>query len=184
MAVRVGDELSAWEPVSPRVPQGSVLGPPLFLIFLNDMPAITTNTTMLFADDSKLIRKVRSPETIQSVLNSLSQWTHVWQMKINESKCSVLHIGKDNPKWNHTMCNSPLQGIEKERYLGVVYQLVIPFVGKKIHEKLLEKHITSWIIRNVVSGKPEVLIPFYKAFVRPHLEYAVQMWAPTARHGN
>ena len=54
MAVRVGDELSAWEPVSPRVPQGSVLGPPLFLIFLNDMPAITTNTTMLFADDSKL----------------------------------------------------------------------------------------------------------------------------------
>ena len=105
-------------------------------------------------------------------------------MKFNESKTSVLLIGKDNLKWNHTMCNSPLQGVEKERDLGVVYQLVIPFVGKKIYEKLLEKHITSWIIRNVVSGKPEVLIPFYKAFVRPYLEYAVQMWAPTARHGN
>ena len=47
-----------------------------------------------------------------------------------------------------------------------------------------EKEMTSWIIRNVVSRKPEVLIQFYKAFVRPHLEYAVQVWAPTARHGN
>ena len=44
--------------------------------------------------------------------------------------------------------------------------------------------MTSWIIRNVVSRQPEVLIPFYKAFVRPHLECAVQVWAPTARHGN
>ena len=44
--------------------------------------------------------------------------------------------------------------------------------------------MTSWIIRNVVSRKQEVLIPFYKAFVGPHLEYAVQVWAPTARHGN
>ena len=46
------------------------------------------------------------------------------------------------------------------------------------------KQMRSWIIRNVVSRKQLVLIPFYKAFVKPHLEYAVQVWAPTARHGN
>lgn len=67
MAVSVGDELSAWETVSSGVPQGSVLVALLCLIFLNDMPAITTNTTMLFADDPKLIGNVRSSETIQSV---------------------------------------------------------------------------------------------------------------------
>ena len=68
MAVRVGDESSSWEPVLSGVPQGSVLEPLLFRLFMNDMPAITctTNTTMLFADDSKLKGNARSPETIQS----------------------------------------------------------------------------------------------------------------------
>ena len=44
--------------------------------------------------------------------------------------------------------------------------------------------MTSWIIGNVVSRKPELLIPFYKALVRLHFEYTMQVWAPTARHGN
>ena len=55
MSVHVGDELSTWEPVLSGVPQGPVLGPLLFLLFINNMPAITTNRTTLFADDSKLV---------------------------------------------------------------------------------------------------------------------------------
>ena len=84
------------------------------------------------------------------------------------------------------MGHTPLQVVEKDRDLGVVVsagdtlcweEQIRGMIGKA-------KQMTSWIIRNVVSRKPEVLIPFYKAFVRPHLEYAVQVWAPTARHGN
>ena len=120
MAVHVGDELSTWEPVLSRVPQGPVLGPPLFLLFINDMPAITTNRTTLFADDSKLTGSAGSPATIQSHLHCLSQWADMWQMKFNKSKCSLLHIGKDNSKNNYMIGHTPLQVVEKERYLGVV----------------------------------------------------------------
>ena len=107
-------------------------------------------------------------------------------MKFNESKCSVLHVGKDNPKNNYMKGYTPLQVVEKERDLGVVVsagdtlcweEQIRGMIGKS-------KQMTSWIIRNVLSRKREVLIPFYKAFVRPHLEYAVQVWAPTARHGD
>ena len=160
MAVHVGDELSTWEPVLSGVPQGSFLGPLLFLLFINDMPAITTNRTTLFADDSKLIGNAGSPATIQSHLHCLSQWADVWQMKFNQSKCSILHIGKDNPKNNYMIGHTPLQVVEKERDLGVVVsagdtlcweEQIWGVIGKA-------KQMTSWIIRNVVSRKPEVLI--------------------------
>ena len=93
-------------------------------------------------------------------------------MKFNESKCSVLHIGKVKPKNNYMMGHTPLQVVEKERDLGVVVsasntlswmEQIRGMIGKA-------KQMTSWIIRNVVSRKPEVLIPFYKAFVIPPLE--------------
>ena len=179
MAVRVGDKLSSWKPLFFGVLQGPVFGPLLLFLFINDMPAITTNSTMLFADDSKLIGTAQSPETIQSDLRCLSHWADTWQKKCNDSKCSVLHIGKDKPKSNCTMGNLPWQAVEKERDLGVVVSAgdtlcwdehIRGMIGKA-------KQITS-------SRKTEVLIPFYKAFVRPDLEYAVQVWAPTARHGN
>ena len=84
------------------------------------MPAITTNVSTLFADDSKVIENAGSPATIQSDLHCLSQWADVWQMKFNESKCSVSHIGKDNPKNSYMMGHTPLQVVEKEGDLGVV----------------------------------------------------------------
>ena len=81
------------------------------------------------------------------------------------------------------MGHTPLQVLEKERDLGVVVSASDTlFWQEQLREMIGKaKQMTSWIVRNVVSRKPE---PFYKAFVRPHLEHAVQVWAPTTRHGN
>ena len=93
-------------------------------------------------------------------------------MKFNESKCSVLHIGKVNSKNNYMMGHTPLQVVGKERDLGVVISAGDTLCLKEQIRGMIgkAKQMTSWIIRNVVSRKPEVLIPFYKAFVIPPLE--------------
>ena len=81
-AVRIGDELSSWRQVSSGVPQGSVLGPCLFVIFINDMPDVVQNLLNLFADDSKMWRRVASVadcEQLQKDLDSLFLWSEKWQ---------------------------------------------------------------------------------------------------------
>ena len=107
-------------------------------------------------------------------------------MKFNESKCRILHIGKDNPKNNYMMGHTPLQVVEKERDLGVIVSAGDTLCWEEQIQGMIgkAKQMTSWIIGNVLSRKPEVLIPFCKAFVGHHLEHAVQVWVPTARHGN
>ena len=87
--------------VQSGVPQGSVLGPLLFLIFINDMPSCVSSPIKLFADDSKLYRGIQSMsdvEILQEDLNNLYNWTREWKMEFNKAKCHVVHHRKNNPK--------------------------------------------------------------------------------------
>ena len=102
--VRVEDELSSWKPVKSGIPQGSVLGPTLFVVFINDMPEVVDNLCELFADDAKLFRDVhlRDEEnnvSLQNDLNALGGWSKQWQLPFNVGKCKCLHIGNCNPCW-------------------------------------------------------------------------------------
>ena len=91
---------SDWLQVLSGVPQGSVLGPTLFIIFINDLPDHIQNHKFLYADDTKIIcgYKPNQFETcktnLQDDINNSVNWTKTWKMELNITKCKIMHIGK------------------------------------------------------------------------------------------
>ena len=82
------------------IPQGSVLGPILFAIYINDLPDTITSTVKLFADDTKIYSCINTPEEcckIQEDFNRLEDWSKAWLLKFNKSKCKHVQFGKPIP---------------------------------------------------------------------------------------
>ena len=113
---------SSWCRVCSGVRQGSVLGPVLFLIFINDLDSGVSNEVLEFADDTKLFREVASRQDsicIQEDLNRLVEWAGIWQMQFSEGKCKVMHLGSRNEKFSYTMNNHVLEETNLEKDLGI-----------------------------------------------------------------
>ena len=110
--VVVGGKKSSWSSVSSGIPQGSVLGPILFVCFINDLPAEIQSQCAIFADDTKIFQRISTNEdntVLQRDLDTLTAWSARWQLKFNEGKCKTLHIGKHNTEYKYKMANSILQ---------------------------------------------------------------------------
>lgn len=119
--VRVGDSTSGRRPVGSGVPQGSVLGPILFVLYINDMPDEIYNLLLLFADDAKLCARASCPTVNQNDLDKLSEWQMTWGLTFNtvDSKCKVMHIGKSNPCNIYLLNGEHLPSSTEEKDLGV-----------------------------------------------------------------
>ena len=82
------------------VPQGSVLGPLFFAIFINDLPALMRNKVLLFTDDTKICFSHDNPvSSLQDDINTCTEWATTWQLPSNISKCKILHISQFNPRY-------------------------------------------------------------------------------------
>ena len=171
------------------VPQGSVLGPLLFLIFINDLPKCTACPVCLFADDSKIYCRVPrgnkvlpelegSHELLQKDLNELQKWADKWKMSFNVNKCKIMHLGYDNGKHEYNLNGTTLMETTEEKDLGVLIDKDLKFTShiKSIVAKA--NRMIGLIKISFESIDKEMFLILYKALVRPLLEYCVHSWSP------
>ena len=172
---------SEWEPVASSVIQGSVLGPTLFKIFIDDIDAETEVLSSKFADDTKSAQVVRTEEDrdkYEREGQKFEQWAETWGMQFNADKCKVMHIGRSNPKLPYVMAGQQMKVTEVEKDLGV---LISNDMKPRQHCAKAAKSANGTlgqIARAFQYRNKQMLAKLFKVFVRPKLEYAAQAWSP------
>ena len=174
-------------PVSSGVPQGSVLGPMLFNIYINDITAVALSdgSMTLFADDMMLYRPIHTVadfRLLQTDIDKLCNWTDNNLLKFNSRKCKYMIISRKIqpplPGTPLTVNGSLLEKVESYKYLGVwltsslSWSMQVSTVCKKARQKI------GVMYHKFYHANTPTLLQLYKACIRPHLEYAAPVWDP------
>ena len=173
----VDGEVSGWKSVLSGVPQGSVLGPILFLVYIDDLEEGVTGNILKFANDTKLFRKTKEigdKQKLQDDIDELVRWSEKWQML-------CLRTGPGNTGMNYEMGGTILSKTAKEKDLGVSMN-----ANMKVSEQCRiaaskGNQVLGMIRRNITYKEKSLIAPLYKAIVRPHLEYCIQAWSTYLR---
>jgi hypothetical protein len=181
--VVVDGDKSDEAPVTSGVPQGSVLGPILFLCYINDMPNVLRSDCRLFADDSIVYRSIATLEDcdiLQDDLKALEKWERTWGMSFNPSKCKIMHATRRRKviTFEYRIKNEALEAVDTATYLGVE-------IGKDLNwhnqvSKVTRKGNSTlgFLKRNIKTSSPHTRELAYKTLVRPLLEYSAIVWDP------
>ena len=169
------------------VPQGTVLGPVLFLIFINDLPSVISSKCRLFADDLVVYREIKSCQDVaimQEDLNKLSEWEDLWGMRFHPDKCEHIIITRKRKPYisSYTLRGHQLKTVDKTKYLGV--NITSKLEWKEHIDKVTSKanKTLGFLRRNIRSAPQETKEAAYKTLVRPQLEYCAAVWDPHCQY--
>ena len=182
-AVVVDGSRSEFAGVKSGVPQGSVLGPCLFLTYINDLPEKIKSMTRLFADDTALdkpIQAIEDTQILQEDLVSLEEWEKIWDMEFHALKCNVMTCSRsqDIIKADYKLHGQTLERVTSAGYLGLNIQQDGQW--SEHIDSLSQKgnRLLGFLRRNLKIGSKYVKEQAYKMLVRPSLEYACTVWDP------
>ena len=185
-AVIVDRVKSKWSEIISGIPQGSVLGPILFLIYISDIGEDLNVDTLVYVDDTKVKQRVNSKEDIeclQKELQKLDNWAKENNMKFNGKKFQVVRYGQNEELKNSTEYfagnfEEIIERFETIRDLGV--QLSDDASFNEQVEKVVKKarQKSGWIFRTFYCRRPAFLKQMFKSLVQPHIDYCSQLWMP------
>ena len=186
MRTVIRNRKSSWRQVVSGVPQGSVLAPVMFAIYVNDMTEGVSSYMSLFADDAKLMRRVERREdceTLQEDLNTIRDWSVLWKMEFNVKKCGVIKFGhsRARPDFSYKLSDETIKAKSEERDLGVI---VTDKMSPEVHIRRRTGE-TYNLVRSIRAAfhylDEEMIRKLITTMIRPRLEYAAVVWSPSTK---
>jgi len=184
--VMINGTLSNSVALGSGVPQGSVLGPLLFLVYINDLSNIFPDSIVskYFADDAKIYTEVTSGDDVDSLqfsLDDLSEWAAKWQLSLSTKKCLILDVSRPRNNdvfYNNTLHDSELPLLPSTKDLGVIVDANLNFHEHVAHVVAEARKRCFLIFRCFYSYNAKSLMLGYKSYILPIVSYCTPVWSP------
>ena len=183
---------SSWTEITSGVPQGSILGPVLFLAFINELPEVIKGLMKIFVDDIKFYYPIESPETLkllQDDVGRLETSAHIWKMLYNNKKCHHVRIGENSGTNNYEMDSgenkTQIERVKSEKIdLGIIIDEKLKFREHKTQKVNKANRNLGIIFRTFSCMDKDMFLNLYKSIVHPFVEYATHIWYPQYKKKN